>query len=278
MNAAVRSPLAEPSLPARLSRWTVVFYLGLLLILPLAALIGHGLQDGLGAIGRALANPVVSDALALTFWTAALMALVNAVAGTATAWVLVRYRFPGRGLLSGLVDLPFSIPTLVTGVMLVVLYGPQSAMGGWLAANGLPIAFAPPGIVLALLFINVPFVVRAVEPVLMELDLAEEEAARTLGATDWTIFRRIVLPALLPAILSGTLQSFARALGEFGSIVIISGNVPHQTLTVPVHVFGEIESGSSASAAAVSLLLVLCALLLEPVRRLLERRFGGRHV
>jgi len=278
MSTVARSPLAEASLPARLTRWTVVLYLGLLLILPLAALVAHGLEDGVAAIGRVLASPVVIDALQLTFWTAALMALVNAVAGTATAWVLVRYRFPGRGALSALVDLPFAIPTLVTGVMLVILYGPQSAVGGWLAENGMPIAFAPPGIVLALLFINVPFVVRAVEPVLMELDLAEEEAARTLGATDWTIFRRIVLPALLPSILSGTLQSFARALGEFGSIVIISGNIPHQTLTLPVHVFGEIESGSSASAAAVSLVLVLFALLLEPVRRLLEHRFGARHV
>lgn len=278
--AALRRTHRDPnrsSGAARGARAAVVSYVALLIVLPLAALIVHGIQAGPRAVWAAITVPAALDALKLTFWTAAFMAVINAFTGTATAWVLVRYRFPGRSLLSALVDLPFSIPTLVTGVMLVLLYGPQTSVGNWLSQHGMPVAYAPPGIVLALLFISVPFVVRAVEPVLMELDPAEEEAARTLGAGDWTIFRRVVLPALLPAILSGTLQSFARALGEFGSIVVVAGNIPHKTLSAPVHIYGEIEGGNSQAAAAVSLVLVLTALLLEPLRRWLSGRLGAAH-
>ncbi|HYN78184.1 MAG TPA: sulfate ABC transporter permease subunit, partial [Lamprocystis sp. (in: g-proteobacteria)] len=204
----------------------VMIYVGALVVLPLAALVQHGLADGLLGLWRAASTPVAVAATWLTLWTAALMAVINAVMGTLTAWALVRYEFPGRGVLSALVDLPFAIPTLVTGVMLVILLGPQSPLGGWLAAHGLQVAFAPPAIVLALLFITVPFVVRAVEPVLLEQDPAEEEAAYTLGAGAFTVFRRILLPPIAPAILSGTIRSYARALGEFGSIVVVSGNIP----------------------------------------------------
>ncbi|MCU0935495.1 MAG: ABC transporter permease subunit, partial [Gammaproteobacteria bacterium] len=221
-------------------------------------------------------SPVAADALARTLLTAGVMALVNAVMGTATAWILVRYQFPGRGLLSGLVDLPFAIPTLVTGVMLVLLFGPQSPIGGWLNAQGLPVAFATPSIVLALLFITVPFVVRAVEPVLLEQDPAEEEAARTLGAGTFTVFRRVLLPPLLPAIISGTIRSYARALGEFGSIVVVSGNIPYQTLTAPIYVFGEIESGRPQVAAAVSVALLAVALALTFTANAIERLTGVR--
>jgi sulfate transport system permease protein len=188
--------------------------------------------------------------------------------------VLARYEFAGRGLLSGLVDLPFAIPTLVTGVMLVLLFGPQSPVGGWMTANDVPIAFAAPSIVLALLFITVPFVVRAVEPVLMEQDPAEEEAARTLGAGTFTVFRRVLLPPLMPSLLSGTIRSYARALGEFGSIVVVSGNIPHQTLTAPIYVFGEIESGRAEIAAAVSVVLLAVALGLNVAARAIERLAG----
>ena len=202
------------------------------------------------------------------------MTLINALMGTAAAWVLVRYRFPGRTFLSTLVDLPFAIPTLVTGVMLVLLYGPRGLMGDWLATSGLKIAFAPPGILLALLFVTLPFVVRAVEPVLLEQDPAEEEAARTLGADALTVFLRVLLPPLLPAILSGSVRSFARALGEFGSIVVVSGNIPYKTLTAPIYLFGEIEAGAPQAAAAVSLVLLLFAVALTYVGRALERWAG----
>jgi len=255
-------------------RGGVLIYVGALVVVPLAALLQHGLVGGLAGIWAALTAPVALAALWLTLWTAALMALVNAVMGTATAWVLVRYAFPGRGLLSAVVDLPFAIPTLVTGIMLVVLFGPQSALGAWLGAQGIPVAFATPSIILALLFITVPFVVRAVEPVLLEQDPAEEEAAYTLGAGAFTVFQRVLLPPIAPAILSGTIRSYARALGEFGSIVVVSGNIPHQTLTAPVYLFGEIESGRADLAAAVSVVLLAVALGLTFAARGIERLAG----
>jgi len=267
--AAVR-----PGIAGFAVRSGVLAYVGALVVLPLAALLQHGLAGGITGIWLALTATVALAALWLTLWTAALMALVNALMGTATAWVLVRYKFPGRGLLSALVDLPFAIPTLVTGIMLVVLFGPQSAFGAWLGAKGVPVAFASPSIILALLFITVPFVVRAVEPVLLEQDPAEEEAAYTLGAGAFTVFRRVLLPPIAPAILSGTIRSYARALGEFGSIVVVSGNIPHQTLTAPVYLFGEIESGRADVAAAVSVVLLAVALGLTFAARGIERLAG----
>ena len=252
----------------------VMIYVGVLVVLPLAALVQHGLADGLLGLWRAVSSPVAVAAIWLTLWTAALMAVINAVMGTATAWALVRYEFPGRGVLSALVDLPFAIPTLVTGVMLVILLGPQSPLGGWLAAHGMQVAFAPPAIVLALLFITVPFVVRAVEPVLLEQDPAEEEAARTLGAGTWTVFWRILLPPILPALLSGTIRSFARALGELGSVIVVSGNIPYRTLTAPIYIFGEIESGQPGTAAAVSVVLLALALALAFAARGIEHATG----
>jgi sulfate/thiosulfate transport system permease protein len=266
-----------PGPSGRLMRSGVLAYLGVLIVLPLSALVRHGLADGFGALWQAILEPAALDALLLTLWTAALMALTNAVMGTATAWALVRYEFPGRGLLSALVDLPFAIPTLVTGIMLVVLFGPQSPFGGWLAGMGIRVAYAWPGIVLALMFITVPFVVRAVEPVLMEQDPAEEEAAWTLGAGGFSVFFRVLLPPIAPAILSGTIRSYARALGEFGSIVVVSGNIPHQTLTAPIYLFGEIEAGRADVAAAVSVVLLAVALGLTFAARGIERLAGIGH-
>lgn len=255
----------------------VILYALVFVALPLVVLVQHGLSDGLRALFAAVSAPVALDALGLTLWTAALTATVNAVMGTCAAWVLVRYRFLGRGVLSSLIDLPFAIPTLVTGIMLVALFGPQNVLGSRLTSAGFPIAFAPAGIVLALLFVTLPIVVRAVEPVMLELDPAEEEASRTLGASHWTTFRKVVLPALFPAILAGGLQTFARALGEFGSIVVVAGNIPMRTLTAPVHVFGEIESGNSVGAAAVSIVLLALVLALDFSARRLKRKLGGSH-
>jgi len=267
-----------PEWGGHLVRFGVLAYIGALVLLPLAALAQHGLADGLDAFWQAIGGAGARHALWLTIWSAAAMALINALMGTATAWALVRYEFHGRALLSSLVDLPFAIPTLVTGVMLVVLYGPRGLIGGWLSESDLKIAFATPGILLALLFVTLPFVVRAVEPVLLEQDPAEEEAARTLGAGSLTIFLRVLLPPLLPAILSGAVRSFARALGEFGSIVVVSGNIPFKTLTAPIYIFGEIEAGNPAGAAAVSLILLLLAVALTYAARVLERLAGARDV
>ncbi|HEY7524680.1 MAG TPA: ABC transporter permease subunit, partial [Candidatus Limnocylindrales bacterium] len=206
--------------PLPWGRWglraTAVLYLGLMIVLPLSAVAQHGLADGLGAFLGDLTEPLAVEALGLTIGAAVVMTAVNAVMGTLTAYALVRYRFPGRALLDGIVDLPFAIPTLVTGVMLVALYGPQTGVGSWLATRGLPVIYAKPGIVLALLFVCYPFVIRTVQPVIHGAEKSQEEAAWTLGASGWTTFRRVVLPTIGPAILTGSMLSFARALGEFG--------------------------------------------------------------
>jgi sulfate transport system permease protein len=209
---------------------------------------------------RQVTLPVAWHALKLTLWTAAVMTVINAVMGTLTAYVFVRYSFRGHGLLNAVVDLPLAIPTLVTGVMLVVLYGPQQALGAWLKEQwDFQIIFASPGIILALLFITFPFVVRAVEPVLASLDRTQEDAAASLGAGAWTIFRRITLPPLLLPLASGALLSFARAIGEFGAIVIVAGNIPLRSQTAAVYVLGEVESENRLGASAISIVMVTIA-------------------
>jgi sulfate/thiosulfate transport system permease protein len=240
-------------------RGMVIVYLGAFVLLPLSAVVEMGFGKGLSAFVAAITSPDTLAALSLTLQTSLAMALINAVMGTWIAYVLVRVAFPGRGLVNALIDLPFAIPTLVTGVMLVVLFGPQSAFGLWFGEHGVRIMYAKPGIVLALLFVTLPFVVRTVQPVLLETDVAYEEAAITLGASPFLAFRRVTLPALLPAIRTGTLLSFARALGEFGSIVIVSGNIPRRTLSAAVLIYGEIESGHPEVAAAVSSVLLAVA-------------------
>jgi sulfate/thiosulfate transport system permease protein len=268
--------LALPSRGGRIAlRGGVISYVALLIVIPMAALVRAGLADGLDGLVRAVMAPPALHAIVLTIWTGVAITLVNAVAGTATAWVLVRYTFPGRALLSALVDLPFAIPTLVTGLMLGLVFGPTRSLGGWLGAHGITVMYAIPAIALALMFITVPFVVRAVEPVLEEIDPAEEEAALTLGASSATIFRRVVLPALARPIAYGSLQSFARALAEFGSVVVVSGNIPFRTLTAPVYLYGEVESGRSDVAAAVSIALLAIALLVSILARAVRHRASG---
>lgn len=254
----------------------VVGWVGLLVALPVGVLAARGLAGGPEAFVAAVTHPVAVDALWRSTWTSAVAAAVNAVAGTAIAWTLVRWDVPGRRALAALVDLPLAIPTLVAGVLIVALFGPSTALGRAFDAVGMPVAFGQAGIVLALLFVTLPFVVRAVEPVLAELDPAEEEAAYTLGANAWTTFRRVLLPPILPAVAAGALQTFARGVAEFGSLAAVSGNMPFRTLVAPVHVLGEVEAGNAEGAAAVSLLLLAIALVLQPIGALLARRAGGR--
>jgi sulfate transport system permease protein len=260
-----------------LGRWSLrgaaLLYLTVVLLLPLTVIVHDGLREGVGALWQSITLPIARSALLLTLWTAALMALVNAVMGTLTAYVLVRYSFPGRALVNAIVDLPLAIPSLVAGVMLVVLFGPQQAVGGWLnRALGINIIFAPPGIILALLFITFPLVVRAVQPVLERLDREPEAAAATLGASPWTIFRRVTLPALSLPLLSGTLLSFARGIGEFGAVVIVAGNIPFHTQTAAVYVLGEIESQDQLGASAMSVVLLAIAFALIVLVDTLQRR------
>ncbi|MEZ4315141.1 MAG: sulfate ABC transporter permease subunit [Polyangiaceae bacterium] len=257
-------------------RATAVLYLGVLVLIPIAVIARSGLEGGVVAMGKALAHPFVRSALLLTLETAAVMAVINAVMGTLIAYVLVRYRFPGRKVLNVLIDLPFSIPTLVAGLMIVALFGPEAPLGRALSGAGLQVLYAPPAIVLALLFVTLPIVVRAVEPVLAEVDVAEEEAARTLGASDVYTFRKVVLPAISPAIVTGTLLGFARALGEFGSIVVVAGNLPRRSLTASVFVFGEVEAGETVSASAMSLVLVGISFFVLLAVSAYEKRKGVR--
>jgi sulfate/thiosulfate transport system permease protein len=258
-------------------RGTTLFYLGLAVILPMAALVVESARPGIGAFWEALRDPYAWHALKLTFITAAVMVFVNALTGTATAWVLVRYDFPGRGLVNALIDMPFAVPTVVTGVMLVILFGPSSAVGTILGHYGWGVIYHQPGIVLALLFVTYPFVIRSVQPVLMELDRAEEEAATTLGAGAWTTFRRVTLPGLWPSIVTGAGLSFSRALGEFGSVVMVAGNQPLATKTAPLYIFGEIESGNRHGALVVSAVLLASSLLILLVLNGIQRRWGAEH-
>lgn len=238
--AASRLSGRARSNPGASARWflrgTAFLYLGLFVLLPLAVILERGYGDGLTNLRDALGTFGAWNAIRLTVVMALVTAIVNGVFGTLLAYVLVRIQFPGREIVSAIVDLPFAIPTLVAGVMLVALYGPSSVVGGWFEEHGFKIIFAPPGILLALLFVTLPLVVRSVQPVLSELDREEEEAANTLGAGGWTTFRKIVLPALRPAIVAGSLLVFARSLGEFGAIVFVSGNIPNKTLTAPVFI------------------------------------------
>lgn len=263
--------------PLPWGRWSLrgaaLSYLALFLVAPLLVIVHDGVDDGLGALWDSVTEPVAWHALWLTLWTACVMAAINAVMGTLAAFVLVRYEFRGRRFLDALVDLPLAIPTLVTGVMLVALYGPQTALGGWLKQScGIAVIFAPPGIVLAILFLTFPLIVRSVQPVLHDLEREPEDAAATLGASGLTIFRRVTLPALVGPLATGTLLSFARAIGEFGSIVVVAGNIPLRTQTAAVYVLGEVESDNRRGASGMSVVLLALTFVLFLVMDWIQRR------
>jgi sulfate transport system permease protein len=236
-----------------LARGIAVCYLSLIVLVPLAALIWSSRSQGIQSFWDEVTKPEALAALKLTLGAALLVAAFNAVTGTAIAWVLVRDSFRGKGFFNAVIDLPFALPTIVAGLVLLELYGPNSPFG-------VDVAFQRTGLVLALLFVTLPFVVRAVQPVLLELDREMEEAAESLGAGRIAVFRRIVFPNLLPAILSGVALAFARAVGEFGAVVLISGNVPFKTEVSSVYIAGQIESDNPAGAAAVSVVLLLISL------------------
>jgi sulfate transport system permease protein len=223
-----------------------------IVLIPLAAVVVKATE---ASFRHAVTSPRALAALELSVGASLVVAAVNAVAGTLIAWVLVRDRFAGRGVVNALVDLPFALPTIVAGLTLLALYR--------------DVAYTRWAILLALLFVTLPFVVRSVQPVLIELDPEMEEAAASLGATSAQSFRRIVLPNLWPAIVSGAALAFARAVGEFGSVVLISGNIPRKTEVAPVFIFGQIESDAVASAAAISVVLLAISLIvLVAIRRL----------
>jgi len=237
-------------------------YIGLLIILPVCAVASEAFKEGVVTIWHEVTLPQALVSLKLTFVMALIIVTINIITGTATAWVLVRYEFPLKKFLNALIDLPFAIPTVVTGIMLVRLYGPKSIIGGFLKQFDIEMIFNKPGIVLALLFVTFPFVVRSVQPVFLEMEKEMEEAAQTLGATPVEIFFMIILPTLFPSMLTGAALSLSRALGEFGSVVIVAGNIPFKTLVAPVYIYGEIESHNLPGATSVSLVLLAISFLI----------------
>jgi sulfate/thiosulfate transport system permease protein len=247
----------------------VTLWLSVIVLLPLAALTAKSLDGGLGAFWDAVTSRQAVAALRFTLVVSVIVAAVNAVAGLAIAWTLVRDEFPGRRLVNAVIDLPFAMPTIVAGITLLALWGPKSPVGVNLAFTQLSVA-------LALLFVTLPFGVRAVQPVLIELDTEMEQAAASLGAGPLTTFRRIILPNLMPAILSGAALAFARAVGEFGSIVLISGNKPFDTQVSSVFIFKQIESDNATGAAAVSVVLLAVSLVMLIALRFIEY-WGNRH-
>ena len=229
-------------------------YLSIVALIPLSAVVVRSLDGGFDAFWTAVTNDQAVAALRLTLVASVIVVAINAVTGTLIAWVLVRDEFPGKGIVNSLIDLPFALPTIVAGLTLLAFYGPDSPVG-------VNLAFTKVSVLLALLFVTLPFVVRAVQPVLLELDAEMEEAAESLGAGDATVFRRIVLPNLVPAIIAGGGLAFARAVGEFGSLVLITGNVPFDTQAASVFIFGQVESDNPIGASAVSVVLLVVALV-----------------
>jgi sulfate transport system permease protein len=255
--------------PPALGLGVATLWLSVVVLIPLAALVARSTDGGLDTFWSAISSRQAVSALKLTLWTSLAVAGVNAVAGTATAWVLVRDQFRGKAAINALIDLPFALPTIVVGIILLALIGPTSPVG----IHAVATTWA---ILLALLFVTLPFVVRSVQPVVLELDREMEEAAASLGAGSTTIFARVVLPNLVPAILSGAAMSFARAVGEFGSVVLIAGNIPFHTQLASVYIFGQVESDDPIGAAAVAVvLLVLSLAVLLAIAAL--GRWGSRH-
>ena len=245
-------------------------YLTALVLLPVAAVLAKASSGGASAFWREVTNPQALAAIKLTLAVSAIVVVVNAIFGTLIAWVLVRDEFPGKSVINALIDLPFALPTIVAGLVLLALYGTHSPLG-------VDVAFTRVSIGLALLFVTLPFVVRSVQPVLLELDVSMEEAAASLGAGPFTVLRRIVLPTLTPAIISGVALSFARAVGEFGSLVLITGNLPFKTEVGSVYVFGQIQNENLPAAAAVSVVLLLAALIVLAALNVVLR-WRSRHV
>ena len=246
-----------------------VLWLSLIVLLPIAAIVVTSFEGGAGAFWDSIVNEEALSTIRLTVGASLLVSAVNAVVGTLIAWVLVRDRFPGQRAVEVVIDIPFALPTIVAGLVLLSLYGPNSPLG-------LHWANTERAVTLALAFVTLPFIVRTVQPVLEELDTDVEEAAASLGATRLTTFRRVILPSLVPAIAAGAALSFARAISEYGSLVLLSGNLPFKTEVVSVRVLAFIEGGNTAAAAALASIMLFVALVVIVALDLLQRRVVRR--
>ncbi|WP_374349371.1 sulfate ABC transporter permease subunit CysT [Chitinimonas sp.] len=255
-------------------------YLGLIVLLPLAALIVKTAHLSLAQFWDVISTPRVVASYKLTFGASLIAAVVNLFAGLLIAWVLSRYRFPGQRLIDALVDLPFALPTAVAGIALTTLYAPNGWLGRWLEPLGIKVAFTPLGVVLALTFIGLPFVVRTVQPVLEDLEAELEEAAACLGASRWQTFRAIILPAALPALLTGFTLAFARAIGEYGSVIFIAGNIPMVSEITPLLIISKLEQYDYVGATAIASVMLIISFALIFVINLIQwwnaRRVGMR--
>ena len=273
---ALKRPSALPGFGLALG--FALTYLGLIVLIPLAAMVLKTASLGFAGFWAIATDPRTLAALRLSFLTSLIAATINAVFGVIIAWVLIRYRFPGRRLLDAMIDLPFALPTAVAGIALTALYAPNGMIGSWLEPLGIKVAYSPIGITIALIFIGLPFVVRTVQPVLEEFDREIEEAAASLGAYRTHTIFRIILPALLPAILTGFALALARAVGEYGSVIFIAGNIPFVSEIAPLLIVIRLEEFSYEQATAIgtAMLLISFALLffVHLVQAWQRRRFG----
>ena len=252
-------------------------YLSLIVLIPLAGLILAAAGLGWSGFWSAVTTPRVLAAFRVSFGTSMIAALINAVFGLMVAWVLVRYSFPGKKIVDAIVDLPFALPTAVAGIALTALYSRNGWIGSWLEPMGIKVAFTPIGIIVALTFIGLPFVVRTVQPVLQDLAPEEEEAAVSLGATRWQTFCRVIFPAILPALMTGTALAFARAVGEFGSVIFIAGNMPGISEIIPLLIIIKLEQFDYAGATAIATLMLLVSFAMLLAINLLQAWMRSRH-
>ncbi len=267
-SSAPRAGVRLPGVGAGLGRGLVVLYLSVLVLLPLAALTDQSLSQGLGHFWDQVTGDQAMRSLKLTLVASLIVVVINGFFGTILAWLLVRDQFPGKSVVNAVIDLPFALPTIVASLILIELWGSKSPLG-------VDIALTRTAVVVALMFVTLPFVVRAVQPLLIEMDREMEEAAASLGAGGFTIFRRIIFPNLLPGLAAGIALAFARALGEFGSVLLFAGGLP-DTQVSSVFIRQQIESGNDTGAAAVSVVLLLASVLLLAVVTLAQR-WGSRH-
>jgi sulfate transport system permease protein len=258
----------------RLTVGISVAWVSLIVLLPMTALVLRPWELGVAGVFRSITDPRVLAALRLSFGAAALAALINVPIGLVIAWVMVRLRFPGRRIADSLIDLPLALPTAVAGIALTGLLAPKGWLGGVLVPMGIKVAYTPLGILVALIFVGVPFVVRTVQPVMLDLPLDAEEAAATLGATRLQTLRRVVLPALLPAAMAGFGAAFARGVGEYGSVIFIAGNMPMRTEIAPLLILVRLEQLDYAGAAALGMVMLVSSFLILLLLNLIQRRLG----
>ena len=245
-----------------LSLGYTIFYLSLIVLIPLSAAFIKTTELSLTEFWSVVSAPRVVASYRLTFGASLIAALINAVFGLLTAWVLVRYRFTGKKIIDALVDLPFALPTAVAGIALTAVYSSNGWIGAWLEPHGIKVAFTPLGVVVALTFIGLPFVVRTVQPVLEDLEAETEEAAASLGANRWQTFYKIIFPAIWPALLTGFALAFARAIGEYGSVIFIAGNMPMVSEITPLIIITKLEQYDYAGATAVAVVMLVISFLL----------------